>query len=203
MSNIWIKICGLTTPDAVAAALAARADAIGFVFAESPRKVTPERAAQLAAVARGRAICVAVTRQPTQALIDEIVGVFDPDLLQTDIEDLAGLRLPRQLQTLPVLRPLPRFAGEGTLPARLLFEGQTSGAGVKCDWGSARALAQRTQLILAGGLDPLNVADAIAAVKPFGVDVSSGVEFEPGIKSPSKIAQFVDAVRAKSQETKP
>jgi phosphoribosylanthranilate isomerase len=193
MNGIWIKICGMTTPDAVAAALAARVDAIGFVFAESPRQVTPQRAVQLAASARRRARCVAVTRRPTQKLIDEIVSVFQPDLLQTDIADLPLLHLPRQLEILPVLR-----AGNGepqSLPARLLYEGQASGSGAVCDWAGAWAIAQRTQLILAGGLNANNVAEAIAAVAPFGVDVSSGVEERPGIKSAEKIAQFVAAAR--------
>src|SRR5688572_13970128 len=104
MSGIWIKICGMTTPEAVAAALAARVDAIGFVFAESPRQITPQRAVRLAAVARGRLRCVAVTRHPSQQLVDEIVSVFQPDVLQTDVGDLRSLRLPRQLDVLPVLR---------------------------------------------------------------------------------------------------
>jgi len=192
--SVWIKICGMTTPDAVAAALTARVDAIGFVFAESPRQVTPQRAVQLAAAARGRVHCVAVTRHPTQQLVDEIVTIFQPDVLQTDIADLPRLHLPRNLEIFPVLR-----AGNGEpqpLPARLLFEGQTSGSGATCDWGGARIIAQRTQLILAGGLNADNVGAAISAVAPFGVDVSSGVEERPGIKSAEKIAQFVAAARA-------
>jgi phosphoribosylanthranilate isomerase len=198
MSALWIKICGMTTPEAVAAALALHVDAIGFVFAESPRKVTPERAAQLAAVARGQVRCVAVTRHPTQQMIDEIIKGFQPDVLQTDITDLSTLKLPRQLEILPVLRA--RNEQPQLMPPRLLFEGQTSGSGATCDWDGARDAARRTQLILAGGLDASNVAAAIAAVQPFGIDVSSGVEERPGVKSPSRIAQFVQAARAHSQE---
>ena len=100
----WIKICGLTTPDAVAAALDSGADAIGFVFAKSVRQVTPDVARRLAAPARGRAGCVAVTRHPTQQDIDDIVAIFKPDALQTDVADLLELRLPAQLQLLPVFR---------------------------------------------------------------------------------------------------
>jgi phosphoribosylanthranilate isomerase len=194
MSELWIKICGMTTPEAVAAALAERVDAIGFVFAESPRKITPQWAAQLGAAARGRVRCVAVTRNPTQQAIDEIIRVFQPDVLQTDIEDLPALHLPRQLEIMPVLR-----AGRDdplALPRRLLFEGQDSGTGNICDWTSARQTARRTQLVLAGGLNAANVTEAIAAVSPFGIDVSSGVEERPGIKSPAKISQFVQAARA-------
>lgn len=198
MSTPWIKVCGLTTPEAVFAALSAGADAIGFVFAESVRRTTPERAAQLAAPARGRAKCVAVTRHPTRAAVDEILKFFRPDLLQTDVEDLEHLELPKQLELLPVLR-----ATGGTpamLPPRLLFEGPTSGRGQRVDWNQARSLARQTQMVLAGGLTPENVAQAIATVHPYGVDVSSGVEQQPGIKSVEKIAAFVAAARASAQE---
>jgi phosphoribosylanthranilate isomerase len=81
------------------------------------------------------------------------------------------------------------------LPPRLLFEGLTSGAGVPCDWSAAHRVARRTELVLAGGLNPANVAAAIAAVQPFGVDVSTGVEVRPGVKSPAEIMNFVRAAR--------
>ena len=190
---MWIKICGLTTAAAVAAALEAHVDAIGFVFASSVRELAPESAAALARPARGRVRCVAVTRHPTQAAVDEIVRVFAPDLLQSDAEDLAQLRLPAALETLAVVREggaLPL-----SLPGRILFEGPASGRGAVSDWSVAAALARRTQLVLAGGLNALNVGAAIAQVRPFGVDVSSGVEERPGLKSPAAIMSFVAAVR--------
>jgi phosphoribosylanthranilate isomerase len=193
---MWVKICGLTTPDAVTAALDAGADAIGFVFAKSVRQVSADVALRLAAPARGRALCVAVTRHPSQRDIDEIVAVFKPDVLQTDSADLSMLRLPTHLELLPV------FRGAGgdvlMLPPRLLFEGLTSGAGVPCDWTAAHRVARRTELVLAGGLNPTNVAAAIAAVQPFGVDVSTGVEVRPGAKSPAEIMNFVRAARESS-----
>jgi phosphoribosylanthranilate isomerase len=82
------------------------------------------------------------------------------------------------------------------LPRRILFEGPVSGSGTPADWQAARALARHTQLVLAGGLTPANVAAAIAAVRPFGVDVSSGVETAPGHKSPALIGNFVAGARA-------
>ena len=203
--TLWIKICGLTTPDAVAAALDAGADAIGFVFAKSVRQVTPDVARRLAAAARGRACCVAVTRHPTQQDIDDIVSIFQPDVLQTDVADLSNLRLPALLELLPVFRGdgnasntasgAASNTASNTLPSRLLFEGATSGAGIPCDWTAARTVARRTQLVLAGGLNPTNVAAAIETVRPFGVDVSTGVEVRPGVKSPVEIAKFVRAAR--------
>jgi len=191
---MWIKICGMTTAAAVEAALAARVAAIGFVFAPSVRELTPQAARALAAPARGCVRCVAVTRHPTQRAVDEIVRVFAPDLLQSDAEDRATLRLPATLEFLAVVRagtPLP-----APLPPWVLFEGPASGSGAVSDWSAARELARRTQLVLAGGLSAANVAAAIARVQPFGVDVSSGVEERPGVKSPAAIMSFVTAARA-------
>lgn len=190
---LWIKICGLTDEAAVAAALQAGADAIGFVFSPSPRQLTPALAARLAAPARGRALCIAVTRHPQQPLLDEIVRDFRPDGWQTDIGDLGVLKVPRQLPILPVLRS--GSLALGSPPRRFLFEGATSGQGVTSDWTEAAQLAQHAQLILAGGLRADNVAAAITSVRPFGVDVSSGVEAQPGTKSPALIAAFVAAAR--------
>ena len=194
----WIKICGMNSAESVAAALEAGADAIGFVFASSVRRVTPERAAELARGARRRVTCVAVTQHPSQAEVDEIERGFQPDLLQTDIEDYAGLKVPRRLMRLPVLRTThPPFAD---YPPRLLFEGAHSGSGAASDWQQAAVLARRTKLILAGGLHAGNVADAIRQVRPYGVDTSSGVEARPGVKSAARIEEFVQAARAAFRE---
>ena len=190
---MWIKICGMTTSEAIAAALAAPVDAIGFVFADSPRQLTLEDAVALAVPARGRIRCVAVTRHPSQRYLDDILAAFRPDVLQTDVEDLAVLQVPKQLELLPVFRGWD--ASPGKLPARLLFEGPTSGSGTPCDWTAAQRLARRTQLVLAGGLDADNVANAVAAVRPFGVDVSSGVEERPGVKNPAEVTRFAAAAR--------
>ena len=84
----------------------------------------------------------------------------------------------------------------GRLPERVLYEGALSGTGRTADWARAHALAKRTEVLLAGGLNPDNVADAIRIVRPWGVDVSSGVESTPGTKSSSKITDFVAAARA-------
>lgn len=190
---MWLKICGMTSAAAVAAALEAGADAIGFVFAPSVRSLSPAAAAVLAAPARGRVRCVAVTLHPTQSEVDGILRSFRPDVLQGDATDLAALSLPEALERLPVVR---QGAVPAALPGRLLFEGPRSGAGTCSDWQEARQLAARTELVLAGGLNADNVADAIAAVQPFGVDVSSGVESRPGVKEAEKILRFAARVRA-------
>jgi len=189
----------MTTPEAVAATLDARADAMGFVFAQSVRKVTPQIAADLAVPARGRLRLVAVTRHPSQEEVEEILRVFRPDVLQTDVGDLQTLRVPMGLGVMPVVRG---GGGVGLKPdlqpkhSRLLFEGPVSGVGSTSDWSAAAQLARTTQLVLAGGLNATNIADAIAAVRPFGVDVSSGVEASPGIKDPARIHEFVQRARA-------
>jgi phosphoribosylanthranilate isomerase len=190
---MWIKICGMTSQEAITAALSQRVDAIGFVFAPSVRRLEPERAALLAAPARARVACVAVTLHPQQALIDQILRVFDPDVLQSDLEDLERLRLPSSLSLLPVVRGATASAA---MPVRVLFEGPRSGSGTAGDWEQAARLAGDTELILAGGLNVHNIASAIGSVRPFGVDVSSGVEAAPGQKSPQMIAEFVQAARA-------
>jgi phosphoribosylanthranilate isomerase len=191
---MFIKICGITSADAVSAAATAQVDAIGFVFAPSPRQVTPGQAAQLAALAPPGMLRIAVAQHPLQMKVDEICRVLKPDYFQTDVEDLRELRIPAHIKVLPVLRfgrktPSP-------LPRRIVFEGPTSGIGELADWGRAAELARQTELILAGGLNAENVAEAIQVVRPFGVDVSSGVELDHGVKDPGKIYEFVRAARA-------
>jgi phosphoribosylanthranilate isomerase len=190
---MWIKICGITSADAVTAAAAAKVDAIGFVFAPSPREVTPGQAAQLSALAPPGILRIAVSQHPLQMKVDEICRILKPDYFQTDFEDMRELKLPAGVKLLPVVRfgrktPQP-------LPPRMLFEGPSSGIGELADWGRAAELAGQTEVILAGGLNARNVAEAIDAVRPFGVDVSSGVEEVPGVKDPGKIHAFVRAAR--------
>src|SRR5262245_36294451 len=192
--TLWVKICGLTTPEAVAAAVDAGADAIGFVFAPSKRQVTAARACELSASVAGRVSRVAVMLHPTQAALDEVLKVFAPDIVQTDIDDFATVRLPTDVHVMPVVRAAKVLPAP--LPQRLLFEGPVSGTGEVADWQMAAQVARSTQLVLAGGLNPANVAQAIERVRPYGVDVSSGVESAPGVKDVEKIREFVRNARA-------
>jgi phosphoribosylanthranilate isomerase len=192
-STIWIKICGLTTRDAVDAAVSAGVNAVGFVFAPSTRQVNALQAIELTRNVPNTVQRVAVMQHPAQLLVDEVCGLFKPDLLQTDCEDLHGLNIPASVRVLPVVRAGRNLPSP--LPSRILFEGPVSGIGETADWTRARELAKQTQLILAGGLNPQNVVTAIASVRPFGVDVSTGVERSPGVKDLRKIAEFVTAVR--------
>lgn len=199
---IWVKICGLTTGEAVEAAVAAGADAVGFVFAPSKRQVTATRAVELSQSVPRSIPRVAVMLHPTQSQLDEVWSVFRPDVLQTDVDDLETLTVPPGLAVMPVIRNGVRLKPDPhRIHPRVLFEGPVSGVGSTSDWNSAAQLARTTQLVLAGGLNATNVADAIAAVRPFGVDVSSGVEAAPGIKDPAKIHEFVRRARAASERS--
>ena len=193
MTARWIKICGLSSAADVAAAAAAGADAIGFVFAPSVREVTPALAAQLAEPVRGQMAIVAVMRHPAPAAAHAALAALQPDYLQTDAGDYAQLELPAATRALPVYRdsvPLP-----AALSGRFLYESDMSGSGRVADWTRARDFAAAGELVLAGGLGPANVAAAIEAVQPAGVDVSSGVESSPGQKDPALIRSFVAAAR--------
>ena len=198
--SLLIKICGVTTEEAVNAAGAAGADALGFVFhGPSPRSIEPVRAAALTATVPASILRVAVTLHPSQALVDRVLAEFEPDVWQSDADDFLELVLPPTIARWPVWRSgeLPEEAP----PPRLLFEAAASGAGAKADWFAAAALARRCGLILGGGLDAANVGAAIAAVRPYGVDVSSGIERAPGIKDPALIRAFIEAGRAADRRT--
>lgn len=193
MNGTWIKICGITTAEAVSAADSVDVDAIGFVFAESPRRVTPERAFRLAAPIRGRIACCAVVRRTSQAEVDEILRVLRPDMLQVDVGELDALTLPRTLQVLPVAST--RAKAPDDLPGRMLLERPPTDDGTGWDEDGIRGLSRRTRLVLAGGLDAGNVGPLVRSLTPFGVDVSRGVEIAPGIKGLDLIRRFVQAVR--------
>ncbi len=194
--STFVKICGLSTEADVDAAIAAGVDAIGFVFAESPRRVSVELAVALTRDLPASIVRVAVMCHPTQSEWDEVATGFRPDWLQTDVADIDGLIVPHAVQCMPVYRDTPQLdIDEAGRKPQILFEAANSGAGQQPDWGTAAKLAAQTKLMLAGGLDPDNVIAAIARECPWGVDVSSGIESRRGVKDPSKIAAFVSAVR--------
>ena len=191
--TVFVKICGFRDAQHVEAAVEAGADAIGFVFAPSVREITPADAAAMSANTPSHVRRVAVMRHPADDAWQEVLRVFSPDVLQTDAEDFASLNVPDSVERWPVYRQ------GGTAPAAdgtYIFEGQKSGQGETVDWSQAATLAGRGQMLLAGGLAAHNVSEAIATVRPFGVDVSSGVESAPGQKDVQLIGEFITAVRA-------
>jgi phosphoribosylanthranilate isomerase len=195
MARLWIKVCGVRTREAIEAAARAGADAVGFVFYDaSPRNLSMDQAIELERAVPAAVDRVAVFLHPAQELVDAVITAIRPAWIQADAADLEKLQLPNGQRTLPVLRsgqPLP-----GPLPRRCLLESSVSGMGERADWDEAASIAARTQVVLAGGLDARNVADAVRTVRPFGVDVSSGVEASRGVKDVGKIREFIRAARA-------
>lgn len=193
---LWIKICGLRTLEAIAAAVDAGADAVGFVFHEpSPRHLALEEAATLAGHVPAHVEKVAVFLQPERALFDAAIQAVRPQWVQADRDALSSLRPPAHVRSLCVVRDADEAAFDPG-GSRFLFEGASSGAGQLANWSQAARLARAGELVLAGGLHAGNVADAIAAVRPFGIDVSSGVESTRGVKDVALIHEFVHAARA-------
>jgi len=193
---MFVKICGITTEEAVEAAVAAGADALGFVFADSVRQVSPERAAELSASLPSTTARVAVMLHPSPAYWNVVRDVFQPNWLQTDAGDFASLEVPENIGRLPVYRDnVDLELDSDDWPEHLLFEGKRSGAGEQADWDRAAAIARCSCVLLAGGLTPENVTEAITRVHPWGVDVSSGVESGPGVKDPQKIKAFISAAK--------
>ena len=198
MPTLWIKICGMRTLEAIDAAVDAGVNAVGFVFHDtSPRNVALKDARALQGAVPAGIERVAVFLHPSQALLDAVLAAIEPDWVQTDASDLVALRLPTGQRVLPVLRSGAAHAGP--LPPRCLFESSSSRSGERADWTAATRIARATELVLAGGLDPSNVGEAVRAVRPFGVDVSSGVESSRGIKDAARIREFIRAARAAGQ----
>lgn len=188
--SLFVKICGITNAVSAETVVEAGADALGFVFAESPRRVTPEQAEFIAADLPAHVLRVAVFRHPSPDEVEAVLERFIPDLIQADHETL--VRLP-DIATLPVYRD-----GVGSAPVggRFLYEGPVSGVGQVVHMDRAAGLARVGEMVLAGGLRPDNVAAAISKVRPSGVDVSSGVESSPGSKDNDLVQSFVAAARA-------
>ncbi|QFU17940.1 phosphoribosylanthranilate isomerase [Microvirga thermotolerans] len=209
-----IKICGISTPEALEAALDAGADLVGFVrFPKSPRHVELDRGRDLARQARGRAQRVVLLVDPDDAALAEAVEAFDPDMIQ-----LHGSESPDRVREIrdrfgrPVLKAVG-IAEEADLAAlaryaeaadRLLLDAKpprTPGAlpggnGLSFDWRLLAALDPSVSYMLSGGLTPANVAEAIRLTGAGAVDVSSGVESAPGVKDRARIEAFVRAARA-------
>jgi phosphoribosylanthranilate isomerase len=210
--RIKTKICGLSTPETVAAALAGTAAYLGFnFFPKSPRYVTAEAAGRLAAPARGPAKIVAVTVDPTDAELDEIARVLQPDLIQLHGKETPARAHAVQARTgIEVIKVISISEASDIAAARdfdgtvahLMFDARPpkdsalpGGVGARFDWTLMLGRRFQRPWFLAGGLDPWNVAEAVSLSGAPIVDVSSGVERGPGLKDPALITAFLDAVR--------
>lgn len=210
--SLLVKICGLKTPEALDAALAAGADMVGFVFfPPSPRNIGVEMARTLGERVKGRARKVALSVDATDAELALAVEALKPDMLQ-----LHGKETPERVVAvrshfgLPVMKALPIEQKADLAPIRiyekivdrLLFDGRApreatrpGGLGKAFDWHLLENLGLAVPFMLSGGLDANNVGEAIAITRAPSVDVSSGVERAPGEKDPDKIRDFIRAAR--------
>lgn len=197
---MFVKICGLSSEEHVGAAVEAGADAVGFVFADSVRRVDPAHAAAICNTVPDTIKKVAVMLHPSNDEWHKVLRDFLPDVLQTDAEDFAVLDVPDTVERWPVYREGNRVTDTlrrgSKVAVTFLYEGARSGAGETVDWSMAAKVAEQGNMILAGGLSISNVGEAIATVKPFGVDVSSAVEAAPGQKDTALIKEFIKVAKA-------
>jgi len=218
---MWVKICGTTSLEDAQAAVDAGADALGFVFAESPRRVEPAAAGEIVRSLPERVEKVGVFVNETAKHISEIVreaGLTAVQLHGDESLDFAAnigatLGPSQTLRVIPVL-PIHRIqemAKSGGVLVRLsrqidtvlidsAAQGQRGGRGQTWQWEMGKFLLETfrdsVRIIVAGGLTPANVADAIRTLRPWGVDVVSGVEREPGKKDHAKVRAFVKAAKS-------
>jgi phosphoribosylanthranilate isomerase len=210
---LTVKICGLSTPETLDAALQVGADMVGFVFfPPSPRHIGLKTARDLGRQAGDRAVKVALTVDADDATLADIVEALGPDVLQlhggeslarlSDIKRTFGLPVIKAMavETAADLAPLPGYAG---VADRILFDARAprgatrpGGLGAAFDWHVLENLELAIPFMVSGGLTRDNVAAALGLTRAGGVDVSSGVERAPGVKDPAMIESFVRTVRA-------
>lgn len=210
--SVGVKICGLSTPEAVRAALEGRAGYLGFMFfPKSPRNIAADAAGRLAQPVRNHAKVVAVMVEPSDAQVDEVAAGLKPDLIQ-----LHGAETPSRalaigrraeagiIKVIPVSEAsdLSAAADYEGFAEHLMFEARPpkdavlpGGSGRRLDWTLLAGRRFQRPWFLAGGLDPWNLAEAVQQSGAPLVDVSSGVERGPGLKDPALITAFLDAAR--------
>ena len=209
--SLDIKICGLKTDDALAAAVAGGASHVGFIFfPKSPRYISPEEAGRLRKAIKGKALAVAVTVDADDAFLDEIVKSMAPDMLQLHgHESPARVAEIKARYGLPVIKAFS-ISNAADLKAtkayvgiadRFLFDAKPpkgaelpGGNGVAFDWRLLEG--HEADYLLSGGLNASNIGEAMRIANPRGLDISSGVESTPGVKDPALIKAFFQAVRA-------
>ena len=202
MKRVKIKICGLTRVEDVQAAVEAGADAIGFVFTASPRRISIDKAIELSTYVPGGVLRVGLFLDQDRSEIESVTGSVPLDILQfhgneteqeCDRFKLPWLKAVAMENAESVKQAEQNFPGAAGLLLDSHSKGKRGGSGKSFDWSFSRSIEK--PVWLAGGLNADNVTRAIQTVRPYAVDVSSGVESEPGIKDPTRLKAFVKAVR--------
>ncbi len=203
---MFVKICGLSTAEDVAAAVAAGADAVGFVLTESPRRVDPALVRELVAAVPEEVLTVAVFREEPAEHVRAAVRAAGVRAVQLHGNNPASAFAELSDLALPLIRATSAATAAGADCGDfgedlLLLDAPVPGAGEAWDWTELGARPPAGKWLLAGGLNAANVGEAVAVANPWGVDVSSGVEVRRGVKDPALITEFVHA--AKSHAAKP
>jgi phosphoribosylanthranilate isomerase len=195
---VRVKICGICDVEAARSAVEAGADMIGFHFCPSPRRISPEQARDIVGelLVRPTVVGVFIDEDPEEAR--KIAGFVGLDLLQLHGSEPPGFEAGR-----PVMKVFKVKDGEipraDEWPDPIMLDSwspdQQGGTGRTWDWELARPLVTARKVFIAGGLEPGNVGKVVSAFKPYGVDVSSGVESSVRVKDPDKVRAFVHAVR--------
>jgi phosphoribosylanthranilate isomerase len=197
---VFVKICGITNEDDALLAVALGADAVGFVFAPSPRQIAPQQVYDITRRLPPEILTVGVFRDETPGRVVEIcqsAGVRGAQLHGHETPaDVAAVSQHVPWVIKSVVAGSVDAARADTFGTRaVLVDAPSPGSGRVFDWGILMEMPEVERLILAGGLTPENVASAIATVRPWGVDVASGVETAPGRKDPVAMRRFIEAAR--------
>jgi phosphoribosylanthranilate isomerase len=197
---VFVKICGTTSEEDALLAVALDADAVGFVLAPSPRQMTPQAVRDIVRRLPSEVVTIGVFRDAQPESVVAVVngiGLRGAQLHGHETPEEARWireRVPLTIKAFPAGHPdVARAADYGA--DLVLLDAPSPGSGRVFDWRLAEGVVDHRRLVLAGGLDPANVAAAIERVGPFGVDVASGVESEPGRKDPGLLRAFVAAAR--------
>ena len=199
--RMFVKICGITNEDDALLAVAMGADAVGFVFAPSPRQLAVQQAYDITRRLPPEILTVGVFRDEHPRRVVDLVnrsGVKAAQLHGNENAE-AVAEVARAVRWVIKAYPAgsPKVADAASLATDLiLLDAPSPGSGHVFDWTLAGEVPEGMRLILAGGLDPDNVADAVRAVEPWGVDVSSGVERSPGKKDALKVKRFIERAKA-------